>query len=125
MSFNKPNTIIPFSKIQVRIKIKSGAVTNDVVAIDNVTSNFSYETLSLSDGQRQDLKVEVYPNPVNDVLYISKDIALVELYNVLGQKIKSYSNANSIDTSNLRSGSYIVKLISEDGLSASKRIFKQ
>lgn len=125
VSFNKPNTIIPFSKIQVRIKIKSGAVTNDVVTIDNVTSNFSYETLGLSDGPRQDLKVDVYPNPVNDVLHISKDVALVELHNVLGQKIKSYSNANSIDTSNLRSGSYIVKLISEDGLSASKRIFKQ
>ena len=123
--FNKPNTIIPFSKIQVRIKIKSGAVMNDVVAIDNVVSNLSYITLGLVEGPKQDLKVDVYPNPVNNILHISKEVAFVELYNILGQKTQSYSNTNSIDTSNLKSGSYIVKLISADGLSASKRVFKK
>lgn len=60
-----------------------------------------------------------YPNPVKNVLNIShnKDITSVAVYNVLGQKVlyKSVNAANAtIDMSSLSSGTYLLKLTSDN-----------
>ena len=125
IEFNKANNLGAFRKIQVRIKIRDGANSSEVVAIDNVVSSFVDPVAGIFNKPKQDLQVSVYPNPVNDVLRISKDVATVEVFNILGQRIISASNVNSIDTSSLENGSYIVKLTSDEGLTASKRIFKK
>ncbi|MEO6177977.1 MAG: T9SS type A sorting domain-containing protein [Flavobacterium circumlabens] len=66
----------------------------------------------------------LYPNPVNDVLFIDKkeDIEIVSLtiYNLLGQVVLAYPNAKnltSIDVSKLSSGSYFMKVKSDNAVS--------
>ncbi|TDP03981.1 T9SS type A sorting domain-containing protein [Flavobacterium sp. 245] len=64
-------------------------------------------------------KVLLYPNPVSDVLYISKStqtIEKVQVYNMSGTLVKSGSkDAESIDLSNLIPGTYLVKVYTNDG----------
>jgi hypothetical protein len=75
-----------------------------------------------------DLKnVVAYPNPVKDILNINleQNINAVSIYNVLGQEIqkKSYDSKEiTIDFSNLLSGTYFVKVTSNDKVKTLKLI---
>ncbi|MDQ6470179.1 T9SS type A sorting domain-containing protein [Flavobacterium sp. LHD-80] len=64
-------------------------------------------------------KVLLYPNPVSDVLYISKSTQTIEqvfVYNMSGILVKSAGkNAESIDLSQLISGTYLIKVSTTDG----------
>ena len=64
----------------------------------------------------------VYPNPVNDILYIEAETEIEEVvvYDVYG-RVQNLSNSatqqlsNSIDVTNLNSGVYFVKVVAENG----------
>lgn len=61
--------------------------------------------------------VEVYPNPVTDILAINSKIPLdkVEIYSILGNKVKEFnSNFNAIPVNDISAGLYIVKIHSEN-----------
>ncbi|WP_431243692.1 T9SS type A sorting domain-containing protein [Flavobacterium sp. P21] len=64
-------------------------------------------------------KVVLYPNPVTDILYFSKStqtIEQVQVYNMSGTLVSSAGkNAESIDLSQLISGTYLVKVYTNDG----------
>jgi Leucine-rich repeat (LRR) protein len=71
----------------------------------------------------------LYPNPTKDVLNIQvkQDVAInsVEIYNQLGQIVMATTNAiNSVDVSNLASGTYFVKVNTEKG-SANAKFVKE
>ncbi|AUC22478.1 hypothetical protein BTO15_10435 [Polaribacter sejongensis] len=71
---------------------------------------------------------KMYPNPTdgNAVYFKITEIAEVNVYNVLGKLIKKAtinSNNNSIDTSNLAKGIYLVKINSENQ-SITKKLIK-
>ncbi len=71
----------------------------------------------------------IYPNPVNDILNIKTDseIKSIEIYNILGQRVLVVINAEktkSIDVSNLKSGSYFIKVKSANGNQVAKFIKK-
>jgi len=69
--------------------------------------------------------IDVYPNPVKDILNIASKTELikVEIYSLLGHKIKELrSGLNSIKTSNLSRGIYIVKIYSENNCTTLKMI---
>ena len=73
--------------------------------------------------------IKMYPNPVHgDILNIKtqKDLE-VEIYDVLGKKVmltKVNLHSNSINVRALRSGVYLVKLKSKDGI-LTKKLIKQ
>ena len=70
----------------------------------------------------------MYPNPVENVLGIEteEELASVEIVNLMGQTIKVLqSNIKNIDVSSLTPGVYVVKLISENGAIATKKIIKK
>ncbi len=75
-------------------------------------------------------KVEIYPNPVNDILYIEAETETltIEIYDVYG-RVQNLRNSetqklrNSIDLSDLKSGIYFVKINTEKG-NIVKRIIK-
>jgi pectate lyase len=64
-------------------------------------------------------KIILYPNPVADVLYLTKStqtIEKVQVYNMSGTLVKSGGkDAESIDLSNLIQGTYLVKVYTNDG----------
>lgn len=68
-----------------------------------------------------------YPNPIKNTLNLSynQEISNVEVYNLLGQKVRSnVINANDahIDMSNLSKGAYMVKVTSNDQVKTIKVI---
>lgn len=71
--------------------------------------------------------LKIYPNPVKDILNLShtKNISSVEVFNLLGQKIitKAVNSTNDqIDMSNLSTGTYLVKINSDDAVKTVKVI---
>jgi hypothetical protein len=72
--------------------------------------------------------ISINPNPASDILNItSKDIEIssISIYNTLGQLVQVIPNAKEtkiIDVSELKSGNYFIKVISDKGMSSSKFI---
>lgn len=69
-----------------------------------------------------------YPNPTSGTVsiqneYIDQFISL-ELYDLLGNKIKAYKNVNQMNISDLPEGIYFVKLTDKNNLQYSTRIIK-
>lgn len=77
----------------------------------DISSLYSNNTLSGTDFNYNNLKVTLYPNPVQDILNVETDleIASVEIYNLHGQKVVQ-SNQKVVMVSDLASGIYLVKI---------------
>ena len=84
------------------------------------TNNYDTTIASLSNQNIEPLNdILIYPNPVNDYLSISSDFEIykLEIYNLLGQVILVTLNPNaSIDLTNLKTGNYILKLNTNQGV---------
>ena len=74
----------------------------------HITPNLSFDNL----------KILVYPNPTSETLTIELENNLilekVNIYNTLGQVIKTESNTN-IDVSKLQKGTYFVEVVTNNG----------
>ena len=68
-------------------------------------SNLAVEYFEIND-------IKVYPNPVNDKLFIggSHDRFDVEVYSILGQKVDSVLATNQLDLSTFDTGVYFIKI---------------
>ena len=62
--------------------------------------------------------VTIYPNPVDDILHIqtTEMVRRIEIFNVLGTLMMTVDgNATAIDVSNLPSGVYVIRFVTETG----------
>jgi subtilisin family serine protease len=90
-------------------------VVNDCQYIDSPHSE-AYEFTIIDDAiEELENNFEIYPNPVDDVLYIKSDnnIKEVNIYNIVGIKVATVSgqqSAISVDMSGLSSGVYFVEV---------------
>jgi hypothetical protein len=70
--------------------------------------------------------INLYPNPVTDVLRVSSEtipIKTIAIYSIAGKKIKEiHSNFEAIHLDNLATGLYLVKIRSEHGVTSKKLI---
>ena len=67
--------------------------------------------------------IQIYQNPVNDVLSITSDLKIKEVFlvNINGQKVKIHAeNGFSYDLSELAKGTYTVVIQTVDGIYQSK-----
>jgi hypothetical protein len=100
---------------------------NTNVTIGNVTL---YDTATLSLQNFEAPNFSVYPNPSNDswtISSISQEMRSIEIYNLLGKKVKSLepnSTSVNIDGSDLTSGIYTMNIAINLGV-ISKKLFKQ
>ena len=69
--------------------------------------------------------LKIYPNPVQNTLYITGTLSQfkVQIYTVTGQEICNYANTNQLDVSQLKQGMYFIK-ISEDEKSTTFNFIK-
>lgn len=114
---------------------KGVALTDVAVDFDNDARNaitpdigadeFTIITLAVNDVANK-TKIQVYPNPVNDVLTVSSDkkVSNISVYNVGGQLIQEVNNANFINLTKLSSGVYFVKTVVEGKVEMTKIIKK-
>ena len=68
---------------------------------------------------------KIYPNPVQNILYVkgSSEAYSIEIYSLIGQLVKTVSNANEIDVSLLSQGVYLIR-ISNENVSTTQRFIK-
>jgi hypothetical protein len=60
-------------------------------------------------------QVSVYPNPAKENVFIKGiEPAEVQVYNALGQLVKTVQGTNEINISNLKQGVYFVSIITEN-----------
>ena len=83
-------------------------------AESEMSETFEFELIGESIGEYEK-NCEIYPNPVDDVLYIKSDnnINEVNIYNVVGIKLIAVSgqqSAVSVDMSGFKSGVYFVEI---------------
>ncbi|KFC18781.1 beta strand repeat-containing protein [Chryseobacterium sp. FH1] len=114
---------------------KGVTLTDVTVDIDDEARNattpdigadeFTIETMAVNDVANK-AKVQVYPNPVNDVLTVSSDkkVNQISVYNVGGQLIQEAKNSNVINLTKLSSGVYFVKTTIEGKVEMTKVIKK-
>jgi len=76
----------------------------------------AYSTVAVDKIDNQDMKLKFYPNPVTHTLTIEGDsFSEVEVYDLNGALLGVYKMvSNQIDLSNLKSGAYIARVISND-----------
>ena len=69
--------------------------------------------------------VEIFPNPMNDVLHIVvDDVVNVTIFNSLGQQVLFVENRNEIDVTSLSEGLYFVRVVDNKGNTAIKKVIK-
>lgn len=89
----------------------------DNIVIEEVLSSSSFDDNSFT----------AYPNPVKDVLNLSsaQNISDVAVYNLLGQQVlllNLNANKGQVNMSSLASGTYLVKVNTENGVNTIKVI---
>ncbi|CAI8267584.1 MAG: Endoglucanase H [Flavobacteriales bacterium] len=88
--------------------------------------NFSATEETLSK-KKLSQKINIYPNPVSNKLYIEKDVSVdaVSLYDINGKKIKSWKGQkNEYDLSFLLNGIYFIEIVAKNNLFCTKSIIK-
>jgi photosystem II stability/assembly factor-like uncharacterized protein len=96
-----------------------------IFMVDDISIDY---TLGVPDVP-QDMKISLYPNPVQDQLHITSgvDMTQVEIFNQLGQKVfgQVIKDMNfDLNTSGFNSGVYFVKITSDEGIATKKIMVK-
>ena len=93
--------------------------------IDNIKIND--EVMSVNDVKKDNIKL--YPNPVKDVLKIdipnNETITNICIYNVAGQKVKTFSLPKEINVESLPKGNYIIEIIIDKDKKYTSKFIKQ
>ena len=104
---------------------------NDLKADNLLCYIIEYPTIVGVSETAKDENITIYPNPVNDVLFISNrtQINSIMVVNSLGQVINTIkvSNQNKpveINFSSIESGIYFVNILFENGKSITKKVIK-
>lgn len=105
----------------VYLKISSGAAC----VAGNDTSNSILISSTLSVNNDQLLKEVIFPNPVQDKIYLKNilNIEAVHLFDTSGRLIKTAAiNQNSIDITHLPKGNYVLKIVTDKKIIETKII---
>lgn len=122
------NTVLWTSTLSGTVRFYTHASDQCTSAATNRTRSIKCGAL-LGSASFDNTMLSYYPNPIKDVLNLSysSEISSVEVYNMLGQKVKTAvlnGTQVKVDMSNLNSGNYIVKVISE-GVKKSLKVIKE
>lgn len=105
------------------INASTNSVYVDLIVFDNIvpsvlgTTDFGYANNTIS----------LYPNPAKEVLNISSSsqIAKIEVFDLLGKKVASNSNTSNVNVAAIGKGTYIVKVVQENGSIIAKQFIKE
>ena len=98
---------------------------NDPVSFKAVTASSSDATLTVEDIYPLDSRISVYPNPTANRIYIqAENITKAELFDLRGRKVKA-TNQKQIDLSDITSGSFILKVTTDNNYTESFKIIKE
>ena len=122
--------VFPGSVTQVKIRMTGRSSTaTDTWLVDNVIITGENNTISVN-GISDEFNFSVYPNPSDGIIRITNDAELritnVEIYNTLGEIVFESSvitnSSITINLSEAAKGIYFLKLETEAGLLAQKKL---
>jgi agmatine/peptidylarginine deiminase len=127
-----PVTLQPGESLDVTVYIAIYAKGYVNTAIE-IISSLGIHTItveineSIIDGvdENDAASFEVYPNPMNNTLYINGDVKDVTIFNAVGQQVLFVENASTIDVAELGEGLYFVRVSDKNGNSVVKKIVKK
>ena len=97
----------------------------DAVSFKAVTESAAGATLTIEDLSPAPSSMYVYPNPTANRIYIQgENILQAELFDLMGRKVKA-TNQNQIDLSDMGTGSFILKVTTDNKKSKSFKIIKR
>ncbi len=99
---------------------------NDKGGSNLYVATFGYpETLAVSEKEKNLLLVDVYPNPVTDILIINTEAEIeeIKIYSLTGQLL-SKQKTSRIDFKNIPSGLYLLQIKTDQGI-INKKILKK
>ena len=72
-------------------------------------------------------KLKIYPNPVNNYLFIEgyENYSEFKLYNIYGLEVNIKQYSNYIDVSHIEAGTYFLKYITKENKSYTYKLIKQ
>ncbi|SMC32045.1 T9SS type A sorting domain-containing protein [Moheibacter sediminis] len=89
-----------------------------IVSVHDLLSNVEFENQG---------EIKIYPNPVKENLHLetSAQIEKIELFNIIGQKLKEFNlNSKTLNLSKESKGIYILKIQMKNGKVETKKIIK-
>ena len=97
----------------------------EAVSFKAVTASASGATLRVEDILQPQSGISVYPNPTANRIYIQgENILQAELFDLRGRKVKA-TTQNQIDLSDITSGSFILKVTTDNNNTKSFKIIKR
>ena len=95
--------------------------------VNNINDGFPILVRTdLSVNSKEEQQLAVFPNPVKDMVSIEgRDVAEIQVYNVLAVKVKSFTNTNRINVEGLPAGFYLLRIIDKEGNSYLEKIVKE
>lgn len=122
------NTVLWTSTLSGTVRFYTHASDQCTSAATNRTRSIKCGAL-LGSASFDNTMLSYYPNPVKDVLNLSysSEISSVEVYNMLGQKVKTAvlnGTQVKVDMSDLTLGNYIVK-VNSNGIIKSLKVIKE
>ena len=90
----------------------------------NEFTNFIEDGLmSVDENEASHIQISVYPNPAKEKVTIDGiEVAEVQVYNALGQVVKTVRNSNEISVENMARGVYLLRISDVNGTTKTKRI---
>jgi hypothetical protein len=95
--------------------------------ITNTYTTTVRNVLAVSETKTGKENISIYPNPVQDILYIktSEEIIKAEIYDASGRILNTTGvKTNSVNVAELAKGNYIIKLFTKDKTMIQKFIKK-
>jgi len=94
---------------------------SSAIFFDNITL-----TSNLSTNPTNLIQTKFYPNPATSTINFEFEIGQLEIYDIMGKKVKSYQRAdNRFDVSNLERGVYILKGMDANGNLFTEKLIKE
>jgi len=104
--------------LEIWLGVTDGSYFFDDFKVENTAalSANNYETSSL----------KMYPNPTNDLLNFdtTDQIKNIDIINVIGKTVKSFSNQSQVNISSLNSGVYFAKVKFENNTYITRKLIK-
>ena len=130
----KSNTLANGNIISCVMTSDAACVTGSPATSNSITVSIkksSTESSTENDNPSSDqiLSLEVYPNPVSDVLTVEiPQQGIAEIFNTQGQLVKNIminEEKTIIDVSAFSGGLYVIKVKTDDGVTAFKKFVKE
>lgn len=92
---------------------------------DVIQYDFYYSNSTGLD-EPKEILLSVWPNPATEKVHVGGiEIAEVQVYNTLGQLMKTVQNSNEVDVSNLPQGVYLLRITDAEGKNRVARVMKK